>query len=371
MSLVSQLPGPSDVYNIFRVMLNEVKILKEQGYSLGKYEYLTETTISESEAYRITKHSKFPPLHLTSTLEFDTESSSDAEAGTNSSRSSSEDETKDATARTHSSDAELQYSEGLKYLKFAREYKVKPDNEWDLKEDFFLTTIVEEYNLKTILREKDVKKRILPRDGEEIVNNLSANTSLPIIYETNPLAAYMNAKQEDIIEVITRSESKDKKFYYIRVVPVPQPNALTVVVCDPDNVLKIVEEEMATKSKKTARGKNKQIRDWVFITKIPTDTDRIIIPQGYGAKFRHFQHLYIDPLTHVKSPPGLRKMPYRESFDLKTQPTMKSLRFPSISIEDPIAVRLDANPKDIIELRINNIFSEQTTDGIVFREVRG
>lgn len=351
MSLVSQLPGQNDTYDIFRVMLTEVKILKENGYLLGKYEYLTKDTLLESEAYKITKRSKFPALHLSKVNEFDSSSS----------KSSEENDSKS------SSDEELNYTEGLKYLKFLREHKLKPDDEWDLKEDFFLEKVVKEYNLKDILKNDNVKTKILSRTGGEIVTNLPVSSSMLVIYETNYLAIHMNAKQEDIIEIYTE---KDKKFYYVKIIPASQPYAVTVVICDPDNVLAIVEDQMASKSKKTAKGRDKNIKNWIFITRTPTETDRIIIPQGYEAKFRYYQHLYIDPLTYAKSPPSMKKLSYREAFDLKTLPSMKSLKFCTISVEDPISIRLSAVKGNIIEFHINNIFSEQTTSGIVYREVK-
>jgi DNA-directed RNA polymerase subunit H (RpoH/RPB5) len=347
MSSRTQLPGPSDTYDIFRVMLTEVKILRDNGYLLGKYEYLTQATILESQARKLTKHSKFLPLSLSKVEAFESSSSDDSE------------------------DQELDYTEGLKYLKFSREHKVKPDDEWDLKEDFYLEHVVEENNLKDILR-KNVKPRILSRTGGDVVTNLPVSSSILVIYETNPLAINLNAKCEDIIELSPAPSLKDKTkhFYYVRVIPVPQPYAVTVVLCDPDNVLGIVEDQMASKSKKLAKGKDKNIKHWIFITRTPTDTDRIIVPQGYEVRFQHYQHLYIDPLTHAKSPPSMKKLSYREAFDLKTLPAMKALKFPSISLEDPIAVRLSAVKGDVIEFHINNIFSEQTTSGIVWREVR-
>ena len=354
MSLLSQLPKPGNTYDLFRVTMSYMHILQDSGYLLEGYKYLTETLISSEEFKKLSKKLDLSSIHISHASDF---------------------VVTDNDASDASEDDDILYSEALKYKKFAAKYKKyqkarNEDSEWDLKEDFYLETWEEEFNLEDIPKYKKATKRVIPKEVEHVLLENRGDAPFSVIYETNKLATDLNAKPEDIIEIMT-----SKLGVYIKVIAAPKPRVITVVFCDPEKIIKIIGENMAAKVKSANKKgndkkKGKYILDWVIITKSPAENDKVVIPFGYTVKFLYYQHLYVDPLTHVKSPPSMKKLSARESHKLKTLPVMKGLRFVSMGVEDSVAVRHDAKTGDIIEIHNNNYYSNQTTSGIVYREVR-
>ena len=339
---------PSDEYDIFRVMTGVCAILDDRGYDLGNYEHLLGD--DPANAKRTTEIERYEEF-LADYNEYKkaAESQEDVEETAKERKKRSKKET------THES-----------LWKFKVTFEMAgADDDSELHGNS--KAHAQDIDVYKILKKRtDIKYRKLIIDeineleeaGENIIMTVNDRNPSSIAYKTN-------AKIGDVIEILSVEDKVQQDPIYVKVV---YPSPLTVVVCEKDQVSKIIYEEFG-KTAEHGTSKKRKLKHWMIISSSLADIGEKLVYPGDSIEMRFNQQLYINPFTHVKSPPAMRKLNKEEKRTLKIELDEHGYSCPIMKSEDPAAIRLNAEVGDYVKIHQNCIYSGQSISSLLYRQV--